>query len=466
MPTLLCRWRARSGHYDYAILTSVKRVLTSLLFVLALSFLSFAQVFAQYSSSNYKAEETFFGTGGELQATSPSYKAQSSVGALGVGKVGVGEPTASVQGNQNFASGSGNSLNSAFSSNVTAGHLLVAAIGGGTVSNTVTDSQGNTYTKAKDGTNPAMGGGGGYYVAIYYAVAKNTGPNTVTVNYPGSITFRRIAIHEYSGVNAIDVTSSNTGTGTTVSSGSATTNHANELIFGWMLSDSGVTSAGSGYTLRETAGSESTMDKTVSSIGSYNVTAPTSSSAWIGLMATFYYNSAYLAYPGFLTPNEPFLEMSINTSTADLGVLDSTAAKTANATFTVRAYTDSGYTVATISQPPKTSTGLTLTPMTALGSSTVGTEQFGMNLVANTSPANFGTNPSKEPDDTFAQGKAAPGYDTQNQYKYNPGDIIAETGDNGWGQTTYTISYIANIGPITKAGQYSMVHDLVAVPTY
>jgi hypothetical protein len=176
--------------------------------------------------------------------------------------------------------------------------------------------------------------------------------------------------------------------------------------------------------------------------------------------------SAYQAYSGFLTPNEPFLEMTINTSSADLGVLDSTAAKTANATFTVRAYTDSGYTVVTASQPPKTSTGITLTPMASLGSSTVGTEQFGMNLVANTSPVTFGANPSKQPDPTFANGQAASGYDTTNQYKYNQGDTIAQTSTSGWGQTVYTISYIGNITGITKAGQYSMVHDLVVVPTY
>jgi hypothetical protein len=174
----------------------------------------------------------------------------------------------------------------------------------------------------------------------------------------------------------------------------------------------------------------------------------------------------YKAYSGFLTPNEPFLEMSINTSLADLGVLDSTAAKTANATFTVRAYTNSGYTVVTASQPPKTSTGITLTPMASLGSSTVGTEQFGMNLVANTSPATFGANPSKQPDPSFADGQAASGYDTTNQYKYNAGDVIANTNTSGWGQTTYTISYIGNITGITRAGQYSMVHDLVVVPTY
>jgi hypothetical protein len=150
-------------------------------------------------------------------------------------------------------------------------------------------------------------------------------------------------------------------------------------------------------------------------------------------------SSNYQAYSGFLTPNEPFLEM----------------------------------TVQTVSQPPQTSTGDTLNPMTSQGASVVGTEQFGINLKANTSPATFGADPTLQPDSSFATGIAATGYSTANQYKYNAGDVIACTGSagacgsvSGWGQTTYTISYIANITGITKAGAYSMEHDLVVVATY
>jgi hypothetical protein len=264
--------RPADTDHGYVIITSVKRAILCLVFVVAFSLLAGSDAFAQYTSSNYKAEETFFGSGGELDASSSNYKAQSSVGALGVGY--------------------GNS-------------------------------------------------------------------------------------------------------------------------------------------------------------------------------------STYQAYSGFLTPNEPFLEMTVNTSSVNLGVLDSTATKTGNATFTVRAYTDSGYTVQTVSQPPQTNTGITLAAKTSQGASTVGTEEFGINMVANTSPASFGADPSLQPDSTFASGIAAPGYRTANQYKYNAGDTIACTGSagtcgsvSGWGATTYTISYIANISSITRAGAYSMVHDLVVVATY
>lgn len=42
-------------------------------------------IYAQSSSTNYKIEETFFGTGGEVDASSTSYRAQQSAGSLGVG---------------------------------------------------------------------------------------------------------------------------------------------------------------------------------------------------------------------------------------------------------------------------------------------------------------------------------------------------------------------------------------------
>jgi hypothetical protein len=441
----------------------VKRAILCLVFILIFSLLATTDAFAQYVSPSYKAEETFFGSGGELDASSTGYKAQSSSGALGVDQVS--GPINFIQGNQNFDVGPTTTVTAAFSSNVTTGDLLVVAVGGSNNATfSITDTQGNTYIKAKDVYNPSIGFTG-YTSAIYYTVAKSSSADTVQAYNAASSGFMRLLIHEYSGANALDATSSNTGNSSTVDSGSAATNFAHELVFGWLASDNGVTSAGSGFTLRETAGSESTMDKEVTSKGSYSVTAPTSSSNWIGAMATFFESNGG-AYSGFLTPNEPFLEMTVNTSSVNLGVLDSTAAKTGTATFNVRAYTSSGYTVASVSAPPKTSTGITLTPMSSQGASTVGTEQFGINLRANTSPTTFGADPTQQPDSTFAGGYAATGYDTANQYKYNQGDVIAQTVTGGWGLTTYTISYIGNISSITRAGSYSMTHDLVVVATY
>ena len=193
-----------------------------------------------------------------------------------------------------------------------------------------------------------------------------------------------------------------------------------------------------------------------------------------GALGVGRYNSnGYQVFSGFLTPNEPFLELGIDTPVVSLGVLDTASAKTGTAGFHVRAYIDSGYTVQTMSQPPSYTSGTgtyTLAAMTSLGSSAPGTEQFGMNLVGpnNVGAGNFGSNPSPQPDSSFANGIAATGYDTVNQFKYNVGDTIAQTpsGASGWGETDYTISYIANIKPLTPAGSYTMIHDLVVVATY
>jgi hypothetical protein len=190
-----------------------------------------------------------------------------------------------------------------------------------------------------------------------------------------------------------------------------------------------------------------------------------------GLGVGRYNSTNYQIYSGFLTPGEPFLELGIDSSAVDMGTVDPTTTDTGAGLFHVRAYVNSGYTVQTLSQPPSYTSGIqthTLIAMGTLAASAVGTEQFGINLVHNTSPVNFGSDPSPQPDPAFATGVAASGYGTANQYKYVVGDTIAKTppGSSGWGLTNYTIAYIANASIITPAGTYNMTQDLVAIATY
>lgn len=183
-------------------------------------------------------------------------------------------------------------------------------------------------------------------------------------------------------------------------------------------------------------------------------------------------SSSYWAEAGYLTPNVPFLQMIVNPANVNLGSLSSSSTATGTATFSVRAYTDSGYNVLSMNNPPTQEDGYSLSPMTSAAASSVGHEQFGINLVqnltscTNPAPANFGANPSPNPSSSYATGQAASGYNTCGLFKYNKGDTIANSNTNGWGETDYTISYIVNISPISKAGSYSMVQDLVAVATY
>jgi len=175
-------------------------------------------------------------------------------------------------------------------------------------------------------------------------------------------------------------------------------------------------------------------------------------------------SSSYSTQAGFVTAQEEYLEMVVNTATIDLGTLSTSSASTGSGTFYVRAYTSSGYSVKTMSDPP-TNGSVTLAPMTVAAASSPGTEQFGINLVANTSPTTFGANPAPSPDNTFGFGAAASGYATANQFKYNVGDTVA-TAPKGIGQTNFTVSYLANISPISKGGEYTVDHVLVVVATF
>ncbi len=171
----------------------------------------------------------------------------------------------------------------------TAGNLNIVVAGWGDTTSSissVTDSKGNTYTRAVGPTT-----GTGLQESIYYAKNIVGGTNTVTVKFNQAAAYPDVRILEYSGLDPtspLDVTAAATGTGTTASSGSATTTSANELIFGAGNSAHHFTTAGSGFTERviNIYGSIA-EDKVVSSTGSNAATATNSAGYWVMQMATF-----------------------------------------------------------------------------------------------------------------------------------------------------------------------------------
>jgi hypothetical protein len=154
----------------------------------------------------------------------------------------------------------------------------------------------------------------------------------------------------------------------------------------------------------------------------------------------------------------------VSNSSQDIGYLSTATATTATATFTVRAYLASGYVVTTGSDPPSNGSHTMSTPSTPTASS-VGTEQFAINLVANTNPTSFGADPAQIPDASYSFGEAAANYDTANVYKYTKGDTIASSSKSS-GVTQYTVSYLYNISAITPAGLYTFSHVIIATATY
>jgi len=139
---------------------------------------------------------------------------------------------------------------------------------------------------------------------VYYAMNIGPGTNTVTVSITSTATIR-IAIHEYSGIAtsaALDVTSGGQGTGTTVSSGNATTTDVRELVFGVGSSTNADTwAAGSGFTLRQTPANKlATEDQVITTTQTLAASFSISpSDNWAAIVVTFRAASAGTTDIGF-----------------------------------------------------------------------------------------------------------------------------------------------------------------------
>jgi hypothetical protein len=179
-------------------------------------------------------------------------------------------------------------------------------------------------------------------------------------------------------------------------------------------------------------------------------------------------SGSYIGFAGFISPDEEYVELTIPVTVIDMGVINPGVPGTGTATITARAYLNDRYVIISPRNSPSLPTGETIDPITSASPFNSAIEQFGINLVANTSPVVQGADPSRQPLDngTFAFGEAAPGYNTPNNYQYNAGDIIARSVTRGYGETDYTISYLLNVTPITPAGTYTMEQDLVITATF
>lgn len=167
---------------------------------------------------------------------------------------------------------------------------------------------------------------------------------------------------------------------------------------------------------------------------------------------------------GATTTDDPMLEFVVSTTSVSLGELSNGATATATASFSVRNYTSHGYIVQTLGSAPSNGSHTLAAPSSPTASA-AGTEQFAINLAANTAPTTFGADPLQVPDNTFSFGSAASGYNAANNFKYVSGDTIASATQSS-GQTNYTISYIANTAANTPQGQYTTTQTLVCTGTY
>ena len=164
---------------------------------------------------------------------------------------------------------------------------------------------------------------------------------------------------------------------------------------------------------------------------------------------------------GSKTTADPVLAFSVNSAVTNFGTFSPTLPATATTTFSVMNYTSYGYTVQITGSPP-TNGAHTISALSSADQSQTGTEQFGINLVANTQPKSVGANPDNG---TFGFGSIDNNYNTSNYYRYVSGDTIAKSLKSS-GVTNYTLTYLVNVAGLTPGGQYKSNQTLIVLGTY
>jgi chitodextrinase len=178
----------------------------------------------------------------------------------------------SVQTVAKASAGTASTFSLSFPANTTKGDLILVAFDFDTNStrSSVADSQGNIFTEV--GTQ--LTSPGGARSRVYYAKNISGGPDTVTVNLAASSAWIELYISEYSGVdtvNPIDAQAGASGSAASVSSGSAATTVAGDILYGYCLGD-WACSAGPGFTSRSTFNGNLIEDLTAGNPGSYAAT--------------------------------------------------------------------------------------------------------------------------------------------------------------------------------------------------
>ncbi len=164
---------------------------------------------------------------------------------------------------------------------------------------------------------------------------------------------------------------------------------------------------------------------------------------------------------GFDTTGEPALTFMVDSSAINFGTFSTATASVTTSAFEVIDYTSYGYVVQIYGNPP-TNGSHVIQPMSTTDVSQAGTEQFGINVVANSSPVPVGADPNNS---IFGVGQAAANYNTANHYRYVSGETLAD-GPKSSGNTIYTISYLVNVSSTTPGGQYTSNQTLICIGTY
>jgi hypothetical protein len=149
---------------------------------------------------------------------------------------------------------------------------------------------------------------------------------------------------------------------------------------------------------------------------------------------------------------------TISGSTVNLGTGSTTATQSGTSVLAASTNAGSGYSI-TVNGATLTSGANTITALSSGGTSSVGTKQFGLNLVSNTTPS-VGSAVSGT-----GTASAAANYNTSNTFRFATGEIIASVAGPS-NANAFTISYIANIDGLTPPGSYTSNLTYIATANF
>ncbi len=285
--------------------------------------------------------------------------------------------------------------------------------------------------------------------------------NTVTYTFPAGFTMGSVAFGDIDfATGSTSTCSSATYTEQTLA---ATASGATwgAAVSGQVLTiTSGTGTSAAGNCIRLKVGTNATNQST----GVNQITNPTAASYGITIAGTF-------GDTGTITVNivantvsvsstvAQSISFSLGASSLALGTLSSAAAVSGSHTFTVATNAASGM-VTTVTGTTLTSGANTIAACASGCTSTVGTAQFGINLVANTTPSVGAAVSGSAP-----IGVAAANYNTANTFRLVSGDTIASSAA-GINSSVFTVSYLANIAGATAAGSYTTILTYTATATF
>ena len=139
----------------------------------------------------------------------------------------------------------------------------------------------------------------------------------------------------------------------------------------------------------------------------------------------------------------------------DMGELEPQSTLVARSQMAVGTNATAGFVITANGLPLAAGTSV-INGLTSPTESQPGTNQFGINLVANSEPA-IGIDPEGD----WTNAVPSPDYAVPNKFKYVPGDVVAYS-PNVSLMKKFTVSYITNVSDSLRAGVYSTTITFIA----